>query len=128
MAYPLLTCQQHNTYGIHAWTCGWMVLILRNPNLDMWLKKNMLKGEQAIIGLKNIWKRGYIEQTCECRNKKKKKIGFLGNGIRHAQIGLCTHEFSLHAQARSCVCRSLSWKPNLHKNRVKAKQNIKHKI
>ena len=32
----------------------------------------MLKGEQAIMGLKNIWKRGYIEQKYEYRNKTNK--------------------------------------------------------
>ena len=55
----------------------------------------------------------------------KQKLGFLGNSITHARIGLPTHEFSLCAQARSCIRRSLSRKPNLHRNKAKAKQNIK---
>ena len=92
----------------------------------------MLKGEQAIIGHKNIWKRGYTEQTCECGNKtkkpKKKILGFLGNDIMHARTSLCTNEFSLRAQARSCIRRSLPRKPNLHRNRAEAKQNTKRKI
>ena len=37
---------------------------------------------------------GYIEQTCECINKT---LGFLGNGVTHARIGLHTQ-----TQARLC--------------------------
>ena len=60
--------------------------------------------------------------------QNKQKLGFLGNGITHARTGLHMHEFSLRAQARSYVPRSLPRKPNLHRNRVEAKQNIKRKI
>ena len=35
----------------------------------------MLKGEQTITGLKTCEKGGYIEQTCECRNKTNKNQG-----------------------------------------------------
>ena len=61
-----------------------------------------------------------FRQTCEGRTKTNKKLGFLGNSITHVRTGLRMHEFSLHAQARSCVCRSLPKKPNLHKNKVEA--------
>ena len=58
------------------------------------------------------------------QNKKKKNYGFLGNGITYARTGLCTHEFSLRVQARSCVRRYLPRNPNQHRNRVETK-NIK---
>ena len=62
-----------------------------------------------------------FRQTCEGRTKTNKKLGFLGNSIMHVRTGLRMHEFSLHAQARSCVCRSLPKNPNQHRNRAKAK-------
>ena len=62
------------------------------------------------------------------QRQNKQKLGFLGNGITYAKTGLRTHEFNLRAQARSYVHKYLPRKPNLHKNRAKAKQNIKHKI
>ena len=62
------------------------------------------------------------------KTKKKKNLGFLGNDIMHARTGLCTNGFSLRAQARSCMRRSLPRKPNLHRNREEAKQNTKRKI
>ena len=62
------------------------------------------------------------------QKQNKQKLGFLGNEIMHAITGLSTHEFSLRAQARSCVHKSLPRKPNLHKNRAETKQNIKCKI
>ena len=45
------------------------------------------------------------------QNKTKQKLWFLGNDITHARTGLRMHEFSLRAQARSCVHRSLHRKP-----------------
>ena len=42
----------------------------------------------------------------------------------HARTSLCTHEFNLRVQARSCVHRSLPKNPNQHKNRAKNK-NVK---
>ena len=63
------------------------------------------------------------------QNKQKKKnLGFLGNDITHARTGLYTNEFSLRAQARSCIHRSIPRKPNLHRNKAEAKQNTKRKI
>ena len=62
------------------------------------------------------------------QKQNKQKLGFLGNDITHTRIGLRTHEFSLHVQARSYICRSLPRKPNLHRNRAEAKQNTKRKI
>ena len=62
------------------------------------------------------------------QKQNKQKLGFLGNGITHARTGLRMHEFSLRAQARSCVRKSLPRKPNLHRNRAEAKQNVKRKI
>ena len=59
---------------------------------------------------------------------KQTKIRVFGNGIMHVRTSLRTHEFSLRAQARSCVRRSLPKKPNLHKNKAESKQNMKHKI
>ena len=41
------------------------------------------------------------------QKQNKQKLGFLGNDITHTRIGLRTHEFSLHVQARSYICRSL---------------------
>ena len=60
--------------------------------------------------------------------QNKQKLGFLGNGIMHARTSLRMHEFNLRVQAISCVRKSLPRKPNLHKNREEAKQNIKRKI
>ena len=81
----------------------------------------MLKGGHAIMRLEKCEKRGYIEQTCESKNKTNKNFGILGNGFTHARTGLRTHEFSLCAQARSCVRRSLPRKP---KN-IETEQNFK---
>ena len=53
---------------------------------------------------------------------------FLDNNITHARTSLRTHEFSLRAQAKSCVHKSLPKNPNQHKNRAETKQNIKRKI
>ena len=50
--------------------------------------------------------------------------GFLGNSIMHARTGLCTHKFSLCAQARSCVHKPLLRNPNKQKNKAETK-NIK---
>ena len=57
----------------------------------------MLKGGHAIMGLEKCEKKGYIEQTCESKNKTNKNFGILGNGFTHARTGLHTHEFSLCA-------------------------------
>ena len=91
----------------------------------------MLKGEQAIMGLKNILKEAKQNKHVNSetkQTKKKKNLGFLGNDITHARTGLCTNEFSLRAQARSCIHRSIPRKPNLHRNKAEAKQNTKRKI
>jgi len=73
----------------------------------------MFIGKRTVIGL----------ETHVNAETSKQKLGFLGNNIMHARIGLRTHEFSLHAQARSCVCRSLPKKPNLNKTRVEPNKN-----
>ena len=89
----------------------------------------MLKGKKIVMEFETYEKEATQNTPVSVETKpKKKKFGFLGNNIMHARTGLCTHEFSLRAQARSCVPRSLPRKPNLHRNRVKAKQNRKHKI
>ena len=84
----------------------------------------MLMGIQTVMRLKT-----YENETTQSTHAKaetnKQKLGFLGNSITHTRTGLPTHEFSLCAQARSCIRRSLSKKPNLHRNKAKAKQNIK---
>ena len=73
------------------------------------------------MGLKTCEKEATQKKTCESKNKTNKNLEFLGNGITHARTGLCTHEFSLHAQARSCIRKSLPRKP---KN-TKIEQNFK---
>ena len=72
----------------------------------------MLKGGHAIMGLEKCEKRGYIEQTCESKNKTNQNLGLLGNGIMHARIGLRTHEFGLCAQARSYIMGFFTVLPN----------------
>ena len=57
-----------------------------------------------------MWKGGCTEQACESKNKTN-NLGFLSNGITHTRTGLHMHEFSLCAQAKSCVRRSLPEKP-----------------
>ena len=53
------------------------------------------------------------EVKCRLQNGvSTQKLGILGNGIMHARKGLCMHEFSLRAQAISCVCKSLPKNPN----------------
>ena len=58
-------------------------------------------------GLKNVKKKGYIEQTCESKNKTNKNFGILGNGFTHARTGLRTHNQAYmrrldHAYADPC--------------------------
>ena len=81
--------------------------------------KHIERGTSNYGALKYVKKR-LCRQKCEDRIKTNKKLGFLGNGTMHARIGLRMHEFSLRVQARSCVHKSLSRKPNLHRNRVEA--------
>ena len=75
----------------------------------------MLKDKQIVMGLK-IYEKEAIQNKYIKAGKKK---GFLGNDVMHARTGLCTHEFSLRAYARSCVCRSLPKNHNQHRNRAK---------
>ena len=84
----------------------------------------MLIGKQIVMGLETFKKRA-TQNTHVNVETNKQKLGFLGNGIMHARTGLRMHEFSLRAQARPCVCRSLARKSNLHRNKVEAKQNIR---
>ena len=73
----------------------------------------MLKGKQIVMGLKTYEKRATQNKHVNAKNKtNKRKLGFLGNGIMHARTSLRTHEFSLRAQARSCIRKSLPRKPN----------------
>ena len=83
-----------------------------------------------LIGIETVMRlETYEKEATQSTHVKveinKQKLGFLGNSITHARTGLPTHEFSLCGQARSCVHRSLSRKLNLHRNKAKAKQNIK---
>ena len=68
-----------------------------------------------------MWKRGLFKQTCEGKTEQIENYCFLDNDIMHARTGLYTHEFSLHAQARSCVHRSLPRNLNQHRNKAEAK-------
>ena len=77
----------------------------------------MLKDKQTVMGLETCEKM-LCKQTCEDRNKTNKNQGFQDNGITHARTSLRMHEFSLCAQARSCVRRSLPRNPNQHRNRA----------
>ena len=63
----------------------------------------MLKDKQIVMGLK-IYEKEAIQNKYIKAGKKK---GFLGNDVMHARTGLCTHEFNLRVQARSCIHRSL---------------------
>ena len=88
----------------------------------------MLKGKQTVMGLDTYENEATQNTHVNTETKKKQKLWFLGNDITHTRTSQHMHEFSLSVQARSCVRRSLPRKPNLHRNRAEAKQNIKYKI
>ena len=46
------------------------------------------------------------------QKQNKQKLELLGNDIMHVRTGQRMHEFSLRAQARLCVRKSLPKKPN----------------
>ena len=78
----------------------------------------MLIGIQIVMRLET-----YENEATQSTHVKAKTNKNQGSWVAtsHMLEQVCLHEFSLCAQARSCVCRSLSRKPNLHKNKAKAK-------
>ena len=77
------------------------------------------RGKQKLIGPKTyIYKRAKQNKHVKAKTKQtNKNLGFLGNSITHARIGL-------RAQARLCVRKSL---PRKTKN-AKIEQKFKTKI
>ena len=131
MTYPLLTLQQHNTYGImheHVNACSWHSKLRQTLIKTCDRKQACERGKQEPIEPKTCEKLAKQNKHVKAKTKQtNKNLGLLGNDIMHARTSLRTHNQACvcrqdYVYARLYVHKSLPRKPKNEKNRAQARK------